>query len=99
MGEVARRLLLATAERQKLARLATTRLATTRLAELADDALRRWQPTPRHWLRGDRGDETVLADPDRLAAALDAVLHNAVRFTATRTRSRCQCAARATRPR
>ena len=73
---VDRLLLLATAERHDPARL-----APTRLAELADDALRRWQPTPRHWLRGDRDDVTVLADPDRLAVALDAVLDNAVRFT------------------
>ena len=73
---VDRLLLLATAERRDPARL-----APTRLVELADDALRRWQPTPRRWLRGDRDDVTVLADPDRLAVALDAVLDNAVRFT------------------
>jgi signal transduction histidine kinase len=73
---VDRLLLLATAERHDPARL-----ASTRLTELADDALRRWQPTPRRWLRGDRDDVSVLADPDRLAVALDAVLDNAVRFT------------------
>jgi two-component system, OmpR family, sensor kinase len=73
---VDRLLLLATAERHDPARL-----VPTRLAELADDALRRWQPTPRRWLRGDRDDVTVFADPDRLAVALDAVLDNAVRFT------------------
>jgi signal transduction histidine kinase len=73
---VDRLLLLATAERDDPARL-----APTRLVQLADDALRRWQPAPRRWLRGDQDDVTVLADPDRLAVALDAVLDNAVRFT------------------
>lgn len=58
------------------------RPAPTRLGPLADDALRRWQAVPRRWLRGHRDDPTVLADPDRLAVALDAVLDNAVRFTA-----------------
>ena len=73
---VDRLLLLATAERQDLARL-----VPTRLVQLADDALNRWEPVPRRWLRGGRDDVTVLADPDRLAVALDAVLDNAVRFT------------------
>jgi signal transduction histidine kinase len=73
---VDRLLLLATAERHDLARL-----APVRLAQLADEALRRWQPVPRCWLRGELDDVTVLADPDRLAVALDAVLDNAVRFT------------------
>jgi signal transduction histidine kinase len=73
---VDRLLLLATAERHDPARL-----VPTRLDQLADDALRRWEPTPRRWLRGERDDVTVLADPDRLAVALDAVLDNAVRFT------------------
>ena len=73
---VDRLLLLATAERHDQARL-----ASVLLAGLADDALRRWEPTQRRWLRGRRDDVTVLADPDRLAAALDALLDNAVRFT------------------
>ncbi len=33
------------------------------------------------WLAGQRDDATVLADPDRLVVALDAILDNAVRFT------------------
>jgi signal transduction histidine kinase len=43
--------------------------------------LRRWQATPRRWLAGRRDDATVLADPERLVLALDAVLENAVEFT------------------
>ena len=74
---VDRLLLLATAERHDLARPTLTRLGT-----LVDDALRRWEAVPRQWLRGRRDDATVLADPDRLTVALDAVLDNAVRFTA-----------------
>jgi two-component system OmpR family sensor kinase len=73
---VDRLLLLATAERHDLARP-----APTRLVQIADDALHRWEAVPRRWVRGDRDDVTVLADPDRLAIALDAVLDNAVRFT------------------
>ena len=73
---VDRLLLLATAERHDLARP-----TPTRLVQIADDALRRWEAVPRRWLRGDRDEVTVLADPDRLAIALDAVLDNAVRFT------------------
>jgi two-component system OmpR family sensor kinase len=73
---VDRLLLLATAERHDLARP-----TPTRLIPLADDALRRWQAIPRQWLRGRFDDVTVLADPDRLEVALDAVLDNAVRFT------------------
>ena len=73
---VDRLLLLATAERHDL-----SRPAPTRLVQFADDALRRWEAVPRRWLRGDRDEVTVLADSDRLAIALDAVLDNAVRFT------------------
>jgi len=73
---VDRLLLLATAERHDLARL-----TPTRLVQIADDALRRWEAVPRRWVHGDRDEVTVLADPDRLAIALDAVLDNAVRFT------------------
>ena len=73
---VDRLLLLATAERHDLARP-----VPTQLVPLADDALRRWEAVPRRWLRGRWDDVTVLADPDRLEVALDAVLDNAVRFT------------------
>jgi signal transduction histidine kinase len=73
---VDRLLLLATAERDDRARL-----TPTRLVQVADDALRRWEPIPRRWLRGGRDDVTVMADPDRLAVVLDTMLDNAVRFT------------------
>jgi signal transduction histidine kinase len=73
---VNRLLLLATAEQDDRARL-----TPTRLVQVADDALRRWEPIPRRWLRGGRDDVTVMADPDRLAVVLDTMLDNAVRFT------------------
>jgi signal transduction histidine kinase len=73
---VDRLLLLATAERHDLARP-----APTRLVPLVDDALSRWKAVPRRWLLGRCDDATVLADPERLVVALDAVLDNAVRFT------------------
>jgi two-component system, OmpR family, sensor kinase len=73
---VDRLLLLATAERQDLARP-----TPTQLTPLADDVLRRWEPVPRRWLDGRRDDATVFADPDRLMVALDSLLDNAVRFT------------------
>jgi len=67
---------LATAEQQDL-----VRPVPIRLVPFLDDALRRWQATPRRWLAGRRDDATVLADPERLVLALDAVLENAVEFT------------------
>ncbi len=73
---VDRLLLLATAERQDLARP-----SPTPLAPLAEDVLRRWEPVPRRWLDGRCEDVTVFADPDRLVVALDSLLDNAVRFT------------------
>jgi two-component system, OmpR family, sensor kinase len=53
----------------------------TRLTDILDDALRRWEPVPRKWVAGHHDDTAVLADPDRLVVALDAILDNAVRFT------------------
>jgi len=69
-------LLLATAEQQDL-----LRQAPVSLTSLAADALHRWEPTPRQWLAGTGDDTTVLADPERLMLAIDALLDNAVRFT------------------
>jgi signal transduction histidine kinase len=71
-----RLLLLATAEHPDL-----HRPVPTHLAAVLDDTLRRWERVPRQWLTGHRDDATVLADPDRLVVALDAILDNAVRFT------------------
>ncbi len=73
---VDRLLLLATAERQDLARL-----APTQLVPLANEVMHRWEPVARRWLDGHRDDAVVLADPDRLLVALDSILDNAVRFT------------------
>jgi signal transduction histidine kinase len=75
-----RLLLLATAERPS-----QLRAVPVRLTDVLDDALRRWDPVPRQWLAGERDDATVLADPDRLVLALDAILDNAVRFTRENT--------------
>ena len=74
---VDRLLLLATAERQDLACP-----VPTPLLPLVDDTLYRWEAVRRQWRVGRRDDVTVLADPDRLVVALDAVIDNAVRFTA-----------------
>jgi signal transduction histidine kinase len=76
---VDRLLLLATAERQDLARS-----GPVRLLPLLDDALHRWAPVNRRWRAGVRDDVTVLADPDRLVIALDAMIDNAIRFTGDR---------------
>jgi signal transduction histidine kinase len=73
---VDRLLLLATAERQDLARP-----ALTRLPPVIDESMRRWEALPRRWLRGRCDDVVVLTDSDRLEVALDAMLDNAVRFT------------------
>lgn len=70
-------LLLATAEQYDL-----LRPVPTPLLPVLDDATRRWEVTPRRWQVGRRDDATVLVDPDRLLLALDAVLENAVEFTA-----------------
>ncbi len=73
---VDRLLLLATAEGQD-----PGQAVPTRLLPLVDDALSRWSAVPRRWRIEGRDDVTVLADAERLVAALDAVLDNAVRFT------------------
>ena len=75
-GLVDRLLLLATAEQPDL-----LRPVPVRLTPLVSDLLRRWEPIPRQWQTGRLDDATVLADPDRLTVALDAILDNAVRFT------------------
>ena len=45
------------------------------------DALERWGYLPRQWRLGPVTDATVLADRDRLALALDALLENAIGHT------------------
>ena len=75
-GLVDRLLLLATAEQPGL-----LRPAPIQLAPLAGELLRRWEAIPRRWLAGRLDHATVLADPERLTVALDAIVDNAVRFT------------------
>jgi signal transduction histidine kinase len=45
------------------------------------DAVRRWTATSRRWLLGAAEEATVIADADRLEAALDALIENAVNHT------------------
>src|SRR5205085_4050887 len=45
------------------------------------DAVRRWTATPRRWVLESTEEATVLADGDRLAVALDALIENAVNHT------------------
>ena len=57
-------------------------LAPVALDSVVLDALERWGHMPRHWRLGEVTEATVLADHDRLAVALDALLENAVAHTA-----------------
>ena len=56
------------------------------VASLAEDALERWGHTPRQWRLGAMDEAAVLADRDRLALALDALLENAIAHTSARDR-------------
>ena len=47
------------------------------------EALDRWGYAPRRWRLGEMAEATALADRDRLAVALDALLENAVVHTGT----------------
>jgi signal transduction histidine kinase len=51
------------------------------LETIVVDAVRRWTATPRRWLLGRAEEAIVLADADRLAVALDALIENAVHHT------------------
>jgi heme/flavin dehydrogenase (mycofactocin system) len=73
-----RLLLLASAEAPDFLRLAPVEVGSVVL-----DALDRWGPIPRRWRLGELADATVRADRDRLLAALDALLENAVAHTRT----------------
>jgi signal transduction histidine kinase len=54
------------------------------LAPFLLDVLRRWMPTSeRRWQLGQLDGVVVSADPERLGLAVDALLENAVRHTAT----------------
>src|SRR3984885_12360540 len=56
-------------------------LAPFALDELVMDALERWGYTRRRWRLGEVTEATVTGDRDRLAAALDALLENAIAHT------------------
>jgi signal transduction histidine kinase len=56
-------------------------LAPVAADSLVLDALDRWDYAPRRWRLGEVGEVTVTGDRDRLAAALDALLENAVAHT------------------
>ncbi len=73
-----RLLLLASAEAPDFLQLAPVEVGSVIL-----DALDRWGPIPRRWRLGELAEATVRADRDRLLAALDALLENAVAHTRT----------------
>ncbi|HEX6518926.1 MAG TPA: HAMP domain-containing sensor histidine kinase [Streptosporangiaceae bacterium] len=73
-----RLLLLASAEAPDFLQLAPVEIGSVIL-----DALDRWGPVPRRWRLGELAEATVRADRDRLLAALDALLENAVAHTRT----------------
>src|SRR6266545_6627582 len=56
-------------------------LAPVEVEPLLVDALGRWGRTRRRWTLGAVDEATVLADHDRLALALDALIENAVAHT------------------
>jgi signal transduction histidine kinase len=56
-------------------------LRTIDVESLVVDAVRRWTATPRRWLLESSDEATVLADGERLAVALDALIENAVNHT------------------
>jgi signal transduction histidine kinase len=61
-------------------------LAPVGVDSMVIDALDRWGYTPRCWRLGEVAEVTVLADRDRLAVALDALLENAIAHTGTQDR-------------
>jgi signal transduction histidine kinase len=74
---VDRLLLLAMAERTDL-----LRPEPMRLVPVMDNVVHRWRAIPRRWLiHRDDDDAVVIADPERLMLALDAVVENAVKVT------------------
>jgi len=56
-------------------------LAPLAFDALVMDALERWGYTPRRWRLGEVAEAPVTGDRDRLAAALDALLENAIAHT------------------
>jgi signal transduction histidine kinase len=56
-------------------------LAPVQIDAVVIDALERWGYAPRRWRLGEVAEVTVPADRDRLAAAMDALLENAIAHT------------------
>ena len=56
-------------------------LAPVSADSLVLDALERWGSIPRRWRLGEVAEATVFGDSDRLVAALDALLENAIAHT------------------
>lgn len=56
-------------------------LAPVTVDTVVMEALERWGYTPRRWRLGEVAEGTVLADRDRLAVAMDALLENAIAHT------------------
>ena len=57
------------------------RLTDVDVEPMVVDVVHRWTPTPRRWTLRQLDEARVLADPDRLALALDAIIENAVKHT------------------
>src|SRR5215831_18117299 len=76
VGELGRLLLLASAGSPGFLNLAPVPADSIVL-----EALDRWGYTPRYWRLGDVAEVTMLADRDRLAAAMDALIENAIAHT------------------
>jgi two-component system OmpR family sensor kinase len=73
---VDRLLLLAMAERTD-----QLRAEPMRLVPLVDNVVHRWSAIPRRWLTHRDDDAVVVADPEQLMLALDAIVENAVKVT------------------
>jgi signal transduction histidine kinase len=56
-------------------------LSLTAIDRLVAEAWNRWAPTDRRWVLENGVAAAVLADPDRLGTALDALIENAVKQT------------------
>ncbi len=74
---IERLLLLAAAEQPDF-----LRTEAVALEPFLEDVFMRWpEVAPRAWRLGPLADVTLLVDPDRLRAALDALIENAIKYT------------------
>jgi signal transduction histidine kinase len=58
------------------------RMTEVEVEPILVETLRRWGTIPRRWRLGVVDEAQVQADPDRLAVAIDALVENAVKFSA-----------------